>query len=210
MGLVKTIAIAVCAVATALAQTATYEQNFEAAEAGSIPKEFLVLDGGFKVVQDGANKFLELPEAPLDTFGVLFGPTEKENRTASARVFSTGKGRRFPTFSVGVGGVGGYKLQVSPAKKAVELYKGDEVKATAPYDWKSGTWTRLSVTIKKVKDSEWRVEGRVWGDDAKAPADALVTWTETEAPPSGRASIGGSPYATTPIRYDDLVSAPAQ
>lgn len=210
MGLAKSIAIAICAAATALAQTATYEQNFDAAEVGSVPKEFLVLDGGFKVAEEGGNKFLELPGAPLDTFGVLFGPTEKENRVVSARIFGSTKGRRAPTFNVGVGGVGGYKLQVSPGKKAVELYKSDEVKATVPFNWKSGTWTRLSLALKKVKDGEWRVEGRVWADDAKAPAEPTITFTETEQPPAGRASIGGSPYATTPIRYDDLVSAPAQ
>ena len=123
MGLAKSIAIAVCAAASALAQNATYEQNFDGAEVGSAPKEFLVLDGGFKVVEEGGNKFLELPGAPLDTFGVLFGPTEKENRVVSARIFGTNKGRRAPTFNVGVGGVGGYKLQVSPGKKAVELYR---------------------------------------------------------------------------------------
>ena len=84
------------------------------------------------------------------------------------------------------------------------------MKTSVPFDWKSGTWTRLSLSLKKVKEGEWRVEGRVWPDGGKAPADPTIAFTETEQPTSGRASIGGSPYATTPIRYDDLVSAPAQ
>ena len=55
-----------------------YENNFESAEVGKVPDDFLVLDGGFAVKSDGTNKFLELPGAPLDSFGVLFGPTEKD------------------------------------------------------------------------------------------------------------------------------------
>src|SRR3989441_4004925 len=105
-----------------------YENDFEKAALGKVPDDFLVLDGQFAVREEGGNKFLELPGAPLDTFGALFGPTEKEGVAVSARIFGTGKGRRYPTFAVSLNGVGGYKLQVSPAKKLAELYKGDTVK----------------------------------------------------------------------------------
>src|SRR5438128_2223779 len=99
------------AVATAtLAQEGTYTNDFQSATIGETPKEFMVLDGGFVVADLADNKFLELPGAPLDAFGLLFGPTEKENRMVSARIYGTSKGRRFPTFSVGLNGVGGYKL----------------------------------------------------------------------------------------------------
>jgi hypothetical protein len=196
--------------ASAVAQEATYKNDFEKATVGETPKEVMVLDGGFVVAEEGGNKFLELPGAPLDSFGLLFGPTEKENRTVSARIFGTGKGRRFPTFSIGLNGVGGYKLQVSPGKKAVELYKADALKASAPFEWVSGKWTRLLLTFKKAKDGEWTVEGKAWEDGAKEPEKATVSATDTEAPAAGRASIGGSPYATTPIRFDDLYSGPAK
>src|SRR5258706_8874840 len=118
-----------------------YESNFEKAELDKVPDDFLVLDGGFVVKEEAGNKFLELPGAPLDTFGLLFGPTETADVSAAAKIFGTGKGRRFPTFGVGLNGVSGLKLQVSPGKKLVELYKGEEVVATAPYTWDSGTWT---------------------------------------------------------------------
>src|SRR2546430_31523 len=120
-----------------------YENNFEKAEVGKVPEDLLVLDGGFAVQQEGGNKFLQLPGAPLDTFGLLFGPTETNNVSASARIFGTGKGRRFPAFAVGLNGVGGIKLQVSPGKKLVELYRGEEVATTAPFIWESGAWTML-------------------------------------------------------------------
>ena len=63
-----------------------YENNFQSAEVGKVPDDFLVLDGGFTVKTDGTNKFLELPGAPLDSFGVLFGPTEKEDVEVTARI----------------------------------------------------------------------------------------------------------------------------
>src|SRR6266480_7504692 len=77
-----------------------YENDFERAELNKVPDDFLVLDGQFAVKEENGNKFLELPGAPLDTFGVLFGPTEKEDIVVSARVFGTSKGRRFPTFAL--------------------------------------------------------------------------------------------------------------
>src|SRR5882672_10896275 len=104
-----------------------YENNFEKMETGKVPEDFLVLDGGFTVKSDGTNKVLELPGAPLDSFGVLFGPTEKVDLEVSARINGTGKGRRYPTFGVGLNGQGGYRLQVSPGKKMLELYKADEI-----------------------------------------------------------------------------------
>lgn len=180
-----------------------YENNFEKAEVGKVPEEFLVLDGGFAVRQDSNNKFLELPGAPLDTFGALFGPTEKEGWSVSARAHGVGKGRRFPTFAVGLNGVAGYKLQVSPGKKMLELYKGDVVKASVPFDWASDKWTRLRLQIRKVKDGAWKIEGKAWTQDAAEPA-WQISFDETEAPPAGRAAVWGCPYSGTPIWFDDL------
>src|SRR5438132_1383704 len=117
-----------------------YENNFEKSELNKVPGDFLVLDGQFAVKEDGGNKFLELPGTPLDTFGVLFGPTEKEGVAVSARIFGTHKGRRYPTFAIGLNGQGStaFRLQVSPARKALELYRGEEVTASATYEWQPG------------------------------------------------------------------------
>src|SRR5688572_11848899 len=124
--------------ATAADTASLYANDFTKAEIEKVPEDMLVLDGGFAVKEEGGNRFLELPGAPLDTFGVLFGPTEPAGLAVSARIHGTGKGRRFPTFSVGLNGVGGYKLQVAPAKKLVELLKGEEVVASAPFTWEPG------------------------------------------------------------------------
>src|SRR5438874_2277511 len=181
-----------------------FETNFDKAELDKVPDDFLVLDGQFAVKEEGGNKFLELPGAPLDSFGALFGPTEKGGTAVSARIFGTAKGRRYPTFAVGLNGQGtsAYRFQVSPAKKAVELFKGDEVKSSAPYEWQSGTWTRLRLQVRKVKEGEWKVEAKAWIDGSKEPSAPMISFHESEQPVAGRASIWGSPYATTPIRFD--------
>src|SRR5438046_3178588 len=167
---------------------AIYENDFEKSALDKVPDDFLLLDGQFAVKEEGGNKFLELPGAPLDTFGLLFGPTEKEGTAVSARIFGTGKGRRYPTFAVGLNGQGSsaYRLQVSPAKKALELFKGDEVKATVPYEWQSGAWAWLRLQVRKVKDGQWKVEGKAWAD--KEPPAWLVSFDEKEQPVAGKAS----------------------
>lgn len=181
-----------------------YENNFEKAGVGNVPEDMLVLEGGFAVREDGGNKVLELPGAPLETFGVLFGPTETNGLAVSARIHGTGKGRRFPTFGVGLNGVGGHRLQVSPAKKLLELYKGDEVVASAPYTWTTDSWTMLRLQTRKTKDGELKIEGKAWKQNDVEPKEWQVAHTEKSDTPAGRPSLWGNPYAGTAIRYDDL------
>ncbi|HKQ39035.1 MAG TPA: hypothetical protein VJ063_13240 [Verrucomicrobiae bacterium] len=187
---------------------ALYSNGFDKAEPGKVPDELMVLEGGFNVQEEGGNKFLELPGAPLETFGLLFGPTEAENISATARFYGTGKGRRFPTFALGVNGVSGYKLQMSPGKKALELVKGEnEVLATVPYTWESGTWTTLRLQVRKASDGQWQIEGKAWKQGAAEPGKWMITHSEKTAPMAGRAGVWGMPYAGTPIRFDDLTVA---
>src|SRR5258706_14112379 len=47
-----------------------YQNDFEKAEVGQVPSDFLVLDGGFVVKEENGNKLLELPGTPLDSFAV--------------------------------------------------------------------------------------------------------------------------------------------
>ena len=147
----------------------------------------------------------ELPGAPLDSFAAQFGPAESVDVTVSARVSGTAQGRRCPTFGVGVGGAGGWRLQVSPGKKSLELFKDQELKASTAFDWKSGTWTRLRLQLRKTKDGAWRVEGKAWADGGAEPKDWLLGFDETEQPIAGRASVLGAPFSGTPIWFDDLV-----
>jgi hypothetical protein len=190
---------------------ALYSNGLDQADPGKLPEDLMVLEGGFTVREEGGNKFIELPGAPLDTFGLLFGPTESENVSASARFYGTGKGRRFPTFAIGLNGVSGYKLQMTPAKKAVELLKGEnEVLASAPYNWESGTWTSMRLQVRKTGEGQWRIEGKAWKDGSAEPGKWMIAHTVNMVPIAGRAGIWGMPYSGTPIRFDDLVVSKAE
>ncbi len=182
-----------------------YENNFQKAAPGPLPdSEFLVLDGDFSIKESGGNKYVELPGAPLDTFGVLFGPTTNDGVCASARICGTSKGRRFPSFGVGLCGQNGCKLKVSPAKDALEIFKGDQSAASVPYHWKTGAWTVLKLRIRQAGGPVWKIEGKAWPQTETEPKDWTITLEEKEEPHSGRASIWGSPFSGTPIRFSDL------
>ncbi len=190
------------------AAAALYENNFDTAAVGSVPDDLMVLGGEFAVKRAGTNQFLELPGAPLDSFAVQFGPATNSEVTVGATVFGTSKGRRAPTFGVGLGGVSGWKLQVSPGKKAVELLKDQEIKATVSHEWKSGAGTQLQLEIRKIKAGEWQITGKVW-EAGEAESNATeISFSETEDPVTGRASILASPFAGTPIWFDDLRVSP--
>ncbi|MBL9168233.1 MAG: hypothetical protein JNN07_10875 [Verrucomicrobiales bacterium] len=189
---------------TCSAQEPAYQMDFEKIEAGKVPEEFLVLDGAFGVREESGNRFLELPGAPLETFGTLFGPTAKDGLKVGARIFGTSKGRRFPVMGVGLNGAVPLRLQVTPSKKALELFKGDDLLTSTPFQWSSGAWTEFRLQLVKVKDGEWKLSGKAWKQGESEPETWTLTHGLSEAPAGGRASIWGKPFAETPIRFDNL------
>jgi hypothetical protein len=181
-----------------------FHEDFAAAETGKVPEGFLVLDGQFSVHADGSDKHLELPGAPLDSFGIMFGPAKKQDWSAQARFAGSPKGRKFPVFGISLNGVSGYRLQVAPAKRALEILKGDLLKASVPFEWDRDSWTQLRILLRKTGESEWQVEGKAWKHGTPEPDSWQVTWEETQTPIAGRPAIWGMPYSGTPIRFDDL------
>jgi hypothetical protein len=182
---------------------ALYQNNFEQAAVGTVPDDFLVLDGAFAVKQDNTNKFLELPGAPLDSFAVQFGPAETTNIVVSASIKGSAKGRRYPIFGVGLNGVTGYRLQVSPGKKALELYQDQTLKNSSPFEWKPEQWLSLKLRVRALKNG-YKVEAKAWERGAREPADWPVSLEAKEPPSAGRASVFASPFSGTPIQFDDL------
>jgi hypothetical protein len=164
---------------------------------------FMVLDGDFVVKEAGGNRFIELPGAPLDSYGVLFGPNEATNVVAQAKILSTNKKRRYPAFGLGLNGVGGYRLQVSASKRALELFRQDAVVAKISYPWQAGKWTWLKLQVTK-REKTWRVEGKVWTDGTPEPAAWMISFEDREEPFAGMAGVWGQPYAGTPIQFDEL------
>jgi hypothetical protein len=198
------------AACSSTAASPTFSENFSSQNLGRPPDSFLILDGQFEVREDGGNKFLELPGAPLDSYGLMFGPGNKEDWGAQARFAGSGRGRKFPVFGVSVNGVGGYRLQVAPAKKAIELLKGDVVRASVPYEWQPDGWTHLRIQLRKLDQQSWIIEGKAWKEGAPEPSIWMISWLESQAPVAGRAAIWGMPYAGTPIQFDDLKLLPAE
>lgn len=194
------VAMAVCAAAP----ENLYQSDLSGAELGKLPTEFMALNGEFAVKEEGGQRFIELPEAPLDTFQLLFGSPQKDGIAAGARCWGAKRGRLFPTFAVGLNGQSGHRLQVSPAKSVVELYHGDEVIASRPFTWESEKWTSLKIELVKAGEKKWVVRGKAWNEGASEPAEWLVSATVSEEPVNGRSSVWGSPFSGRPIRFSNL------
>jgi hypothetical protein len=186
---------------------ALYTNDFSKLAPGKLPEDqFLALAGQFEVKDVDGNRVLELAGTPIDSFGVLFGPAPKQPATeTAARIFATPTGKRVPEFGVGCGDAGGYRLWLMPRTKQVAIRKAEQIVATAPYDaWKAQTWTRFRLAVAKADGGAWTVRGKVWQDGTDEPKDWTVSFNEPEEPASGRASVWGTPYAGTPVRFDDL------
>ena len=187
-----------------------YVNDFESAEVGKAPKDFLVIAGAFAVQQDGGKKFLELPGSPLDTFGALFGPAKMEGLSVTAKIFGTKTGRKFPAFGLSLNGAGGYRLQVSAAKKQLEIFKGDEARTSVPFEWMDATWLSLRIQARQTPAGAWLIEGKAWPAGDAEPEKWTIALEEKEAPASGRPGLWGSPFSGTPIRFDDIVVTPVR
>ena len=181
-----------------------YQNDFEKTPDGAPPGDVAILGGDFKVSHQDANKFIELPGDPVDGYGFLFGPDAFSLLGVSARIQTTATGKRTPEFGIGLADTAGYKLWVMPAKNELQILKGEEVKATVPFIWKSGTWTSLHLEVIKTADGKHLIQGKAWEHGLEEPKDWAVKFEENGELPKGRASAWGSPYAGTPIRFDDL------
>ncbi len=185
-----------------------YENDFDAEPLDFEPEGFLVLDGDFtvqKAASDGANQVLRLPGTPLENFGALFGKNRAEGSRIQGRVLSQGRRRLAPAFGLGVNGLGGYRLMVSANKRLVELLQGDRVVAEAPFRWKSGEWCQLVLEAAPVEGAGWRVRGKAWALAESEPGDWLVIHESESAPPRGKPSLWGHPFAGNAIEYDKLL-----
>ncbi|NBQ22765.1 MAG: sugar phosphate isomerase/epimerase [Verrucomicrobia bacterium] len=183
------------------AQALVYTQNFDQTASGQTPDDFLVLGGRFAV----EDQTLVLPGAPLDNHGAVFGPDNQGDLEIRARIRSEKKGRLYPSFGVGLYGLGGYSLKVSPAKKALELYRGRSILTEVPFDWRSAGWVNLRLAVTQDAPSAWMIVGKAWMEGSDEPQDWQIRQASSQAPTQGKASLWGQPFSGRPIEYDDLV-----
>ena len=195
-----------------------YANDLQKTPPGKLPDEFMKINGEFEIKEDGGNRCIELPgdpqpepDSPL--FSVLFGPTESAGFSVSAKVKAEARGRGAkPHFYVGTNGVDGFLLKVD-GKGKLELHSNGAEKqlfASADFAWTPGTWTRLKLQVRKVKDGEWALEGKAWKDGDAEPAAWAVSHKLDKEPENGRFWAGGIPYNRLPMQFDDLEVAPAK
>ena len=185
--------------------------DFSGDTAGEEPADLLIVDGVFKVVEEGDNKFLEVQGQPIVESVALFGPRLEPGKTVvSARVKADKKRRTAPRFAIGMHGTAGFRLRAVPAARQLELIKDKEVVATVPLDWKAGVWSTIELSMKRDGDT-WKVEGRLWADGSNRPAEPAISHA-ADGEGKGKCSIWATPYAELPIFIDDLTvrnAAPA-
>jgi L-ribulose-5-phosphate 3-epimerase len=194
-----------CFAAFTAAAEVLYENDFQSVDVGQEPDGFLVLDGDFVVKEENGNRFLELPGAPLENFGALFGSRTKAGSRISVTVKSQANRRLAPSFGVGVNGLGGFRLMMSGNKRKLELLQGDEVLTSVDFRWQSKAATRVVLEALPESESSWRVRGKVWSETEKEPVGWHIEIENQPAPPRGKASIWGYPFSGHAIRYDDLL-----
>lgn len=203
--MIRPLLLTLLIASSAFSAEVLYQNDFQKAEAGSVPEGLMVIEGQFTVTEKDGNKALELPGAPLDTFSFLFGPKESSNVAVQVRIFATAKGRRLTVFDVGLGGLGGYKLRAAPAKKQLELYRGDELKTSVPLQWTHSKWTFLKLEILTGEPGKWNIVGKLWQEGGEEPKEPTITFSDSQAPTRERASAGAMPYSGDPVLFDDLI-----
>jgi len=90
--------LTVVEIQTRAAEDIIFFQNFDNLTKDKIPDEIIVVDGKFSVKSESNNKYIELERAPLDNFGILFGPEIKSDVSVTVRFFSESTGKRLPSF----------------------------------------------------------------------------------------------------------------
>jgi len=203
------ISITLLGADSATTAPSAYFNDFQKVPLGKPPNDLLIMNGEFTIAEENGSRFLELAGDPLDTFGLLFGPADRNTLDVSAKIWADVTGKRLPEFAIGSNDAGGYKLWLWPAQATIELRKSDETKASKPFVWKPATWLRLRLRVRQLDSKHWRIEGKAWPDNAPEPKDWLLSFDDTEEPAPGRASIWGEPFSGKPIRFADLSAKPA-
>lgn len=180
-------------------------EDLSAAEAGAPAEALFVVDGGWEVVEEAGEKYLQMPGSPIVEGGILFGPSTKGGSAVEARARGYRRGRSNPRFGVGVHGISGFRLRVVPARNLVELIRNEEEVVNAAYDWKPDAWLRLRLEVRQVGET-WKVRGWVWPDGEERPEKPAIEHENAEAVGQGKASIWATPYSSRGIEFDDLRS----
>jgi hypothetical protein len=186
------------------AEVKKFSFNADNWELGEAPKDVFVVDGTIKIADKDGSKAIMIEPTPIVDASAQLAVSAAGESAIQAKVFASKRARSFPRFGVSVHGMSGYRLIVNAPKKLIELVKGDQVAASAPFTWTPDTWTFLKLEVKKAAGEEWTITGKAWPGDAKEPAAATVKHSDKGLKGQGKAGIWGTPYSETPIYFDDV------
>ncbi len=187
--------------------TLVYSNDFEEPKPGRVPGNYFVLDGDFEIMAnegEDAGQALKLLPSQMVEASIQFGSSIEGSGSVKVRAMAEKRGRSYPRFGVGMHGLKGFRLRVSPAGKQLELVLDQVVIQSVPFDWTSGIWYFVELSVVENNNS-WTVTGRAWSESEDRPRDGQIDHIfvdETEF--KGKASITGTPYAELPIYFDDL------
>ena len=182
-----------------------FDINCDAWTAGEVPSEVFVLDGKVSIAEkDGGKAIMIDPGTELVEASAQLGDSAAGNAVIQGRVFASKKGRSSPRFGISVHGMSGPRLYVNPAKKQIELVRGDQSLATAPFTWTSDVWLNLRLEVQKGEGDKWAVKAYAWPDKDTQPADAVLKHELSGLKGQGKCTLWATPYSNTPIYFDDL------
>jgi len=181
-----------------------FEPDIQKLELGPVPREVLfVVDGSFLVSEKEGRKVIEVESAPIADANAQGGASAKGNARITAKVFASKRARSFPRFGVSVHGISGYRLMVNPPLKQIELIKGDEVVANAPFSWTSDTWVEIDLTAKMSPEGDrWTLQGKV--TPAEGEPASIQHQDDSGMKGTGKCSLWATPYSELPIFFDAI------
>ncbi|MEQ1751059.1 MAG: hypothetical protein ABL974_16640 [Prosthecobacter sp.] len=171
---------------------------------GEVPKEVFVVDGTVKITAKDGNKAIMIGGTPIVDASAQLAVSAAGESSIQAKVFASKRGRSVPKFGISVHGMSGYRLLINAAKKQLELVKGEAVTASVPYTWTSETWVQMKLEVKRGVGDAWVITGKAWAADASEPAEPSIKHADKDLKGQGKAGVWATPYAETPIYFDDI------
>jgi hypothetical protein len=204
-----------CALAASLhaQQVKTFEIKADDWAEGEPPKEVFVVDGTIKIAARDGNKAIVIDPVPVTDASAQLAESAAGNASITARVLAIKRARSTPRFGISVHGMSGYRLLVTPAKKMLELVKGDATIASTPFNWTSDAWLMLKLEAKRSGGDAWTITGKAWTPDTPEPAEPLLKHEDSGLKGQGKCAIWATPFSGEPVYFDDIlisIEIPAQ
>jgi len=171
---------------------------------GEPPKEVFIVDGTIKIAARDGNKAIVIDPNPVTDASAQLAVSSSGNASIEAKILAIKRGRSTPRFGVSVHGMSGHRLIVNPAKKSLDLVKGDQTLVTVPFAWTSEAWVKVKLEAKKGAGDAWTITGKAWPADAAEPAEPLIKHEETKLKGQGKCAIWATPFSGEPVFFDDI------